>query len=41
MRDMFDRTDTDSSGKLDKQEIKTLFTNLELHLTDEQFEICF
>ncbi len=41
VRDMFDRTDTDSSGKLDKQEIKTLFTNLELHLTDEQFEICF
>lgn len=41
VRDMFDRTDTDDSGKLDKEEIKTLFKNLELHLTDEQFEICF
>jgi hypothetical protein len=41
VKDMFDRTDTDNSGKLDKQEIKALFTNLELHLTDEQFDICF
>lgn len=41
VKDMFDRTDTDNSGKLDKSEVKTLFTNLELHLTDEQFEVCF
>ena len=41
VKDMFDRTDTDNSGKLDKDEIRALFTNLELRLTDEQFNICF
>merc|ERR1711871_653714 len=41
VKDMFDRTDTDGSGKLDKDEIRALFVNLELHLTDEQFKVCF
>ena len=41
VKDMFDRTDTDDSGKLDKDEIQALFKNLELHLTEEQFDICF
>lgn len=38
---VFERTDTDGSGELDRQEVQKLFKDLNIQLTSKQFDVCF
>ena len=41
IKGLFDETDTDNGGSLDKAEVNALFTKLKLELSEPQFETCF
>jgi hypothetical protein len=41
VRGLFDDTDTDNGGKLEKDEVRTLFTRLDMAMNEKHFDLCW
>ena len=41
VRRFFDDTDTDNGGKLERDEVRTLFTRLDIAMNEKHFDICW